>query len=120
MGVKTIIDLEPGHNDAKLIDGLGFEYFQVPVKLWCVQDKDLIQFLKIITNTKYYPVFIYCENGLEKASLMVAIYRVYAQNWTTYDATKEFCKTEQKKYWKAVENYLDSIDKDKIKEAIKQ
>ena len=120
MGIKTIIDILPNHSDEKLIEGLGFSYFQIPVKLWKLEDNGVIQYLKIVTNTKNYPVFIHCDDGDEKTGLMVAVYRMYAQNWTTYDATKEFCKTEQHKHWNEVSKCLEDIDKDKIRFAIRQ
>ena len=57
---------------------------------------------------------------MEKTGLMAAVYRVYAQNWTTYDATKEFCKAGQKQNWNNVSKFLDNLDKEKISAAIKQ
>ena len=120
MGVKTIVDFIPDHSDEKLIADLGFEYFQIPVKLWNQQEKNVIQFLKIVTSPKYCPVFVHCDNGTEKTGLMMAVYRMCVEDWASYDATKELCKLGMKKYRKNVGAYLNSIDKVKIKNNIGQ
>ena len=44
LGIKTIIDLVPNHTDEKLIEGLGFSYYQIPVKPWRLEDAGVIQF----------------------------------------------------------------------------
>lgn len=120
LGIKTIIDLVPNHTDEKLIEGLGFSYYQIPVKPWRLEDAGVIQFLTVVTDTKNYPIFIHGDNGEEKTGLMVAVYRVYAQDWTTYDATKECCKAGMKKYWDKVSGCLDGVNRSAVKEAIKQ
>lgn len=119
LGIKTIIDCAPNHSDAKLINGLDFHYFHIPVTLWHLDADTTIEFLKIVTNANYCPVFIHCDNGSQKTGLMVAVYRMYVQGWTSYDATKELCNAGLKKCWGNIYTCLGSFNKEKIRASIK-
>ncbi len=115
MGIKTIINLRSNHSDIEMLDGLDLQYVEIPMSVWSVDDKEVCQFLKIVTNHRNRPVFVHCKRGADRTGVMVAIYRVYVESWNKKMAIKELSNFG---FWKGFKNlikYLKRINIENLK-----
>ncbi len=116
MGVKTVIDLqggdllnpnyswivsriEPGEsaqaiaaeNDA--VTKLGMNFINIPLDsldpVTPQEGQQIAALLKVINDPQNQPVFVHCEHGKDRTGLVVALYRVFYQNWSAQKAHDE-------------------------------
>ena len=117
MGVKTIINLRSFHSDRDEMKDLPFNYKHIYVKAWHPEEKEIMEFLQIVTDKKNQPVFVHCLHGADRTGLMCAVYRVAIDGWTKSEALDEM-KNGGFGYhniWKNIENFFLELDIEKIK-----
>ncbi len=88
-GVKTIVNLRSAHSDRETLAGMGLQYVEIPCHAWHPESEDVLKFLTVVRNPKNQPVFVHCEHGSDRTGMMVAVYRIVEQGWTSDDAVKE-------------------------------
>ncbi len=88
-GAKTIVDLRAEHSDRQLLAGTGLQYVEIPCLAWDPEEKNVLQFLKVVTDPKNQPVFVHCQAGADRTGMMVAVYRMTRQGWTSKEALAE-------------------------------
>jgi protein tyrosine/serine phosphatase len=89
MGIKTIINLREYHTDEKLINGMGFNYFQIPTNTSRPLKDHYQKVLDIINHTDLQPVFVHCHYGADRTGTAVALYRITVQKWGPEEAIRE-------------------------------
>ncbi len=92
MGVRTIVNLRSFHSDRSLIKGTKLDYEHIYMKAWHPEYKELVKFLKIVTDKKRTPVFFHCQHGADRTGTMCAVYRMAVQDWTADAAIEEMTK----------------------------
>lgn len=120
LGVKSIVNLRAGHPDRKLIEGLGFRYFSIPANTWDVSDSHSTRFLKVLSDPANQPVFVHCQHGSDRTGTMVAIYRIYVQNWKPDEALKELPTFGFHQVWKNLKRYLLKLDVNRLKTGVEK
>ena len=110
MGVRTIINLRAKFDDVPLLGGLGFRYIRIPINSWSLSDEDVVTFLQVVTDCSNQPVFVHCQHGADRTGIMVAIYRMYAQEWSKKEAVEELNDFGFHLVWINLRNYLDRVD----------
>lgn len=117
MGIKTIINLRSSHSDRNEIGKLKFDYEHIKMKAWHPEDKDVIRFLKIVTDKDRTPVFVHCQHGADRTGMMCAIYRIAVCGWNKNEAIKEMTEGGfgYHKVWKDLINYIEELDVDGLK-----
>ena len=93
-GIKTIVDLRYLNKQADSVRdqtrAKGFEYVNIPMKHFDPIRKDQIdKFLKIVGDADKQPVYVHCEQGKDRTSAMVALYRMKTCGWTPTKAYRE-------------------------------
>ncbi|MBI4322939.1 MAG: protein tyrosine phosphatase family protein, partial [Candidatus Omnitrophica bacterium] len=86
MGVKTVICLrQPSpamDEERRLVERLGMRWVNIPMWFWWrPSDKQVRQFLSIVSDPAQRPAFIHCRQGWNRAGIMTAIYRIARQGW---------------------------------------
>ena len=117
-GIKTIINLRVGDFNKKVIS----EYYSdeiravhLPFYPYGPQDKVMIEFLKILLNPKYAPVYVHCFHGADRTGAVCAIYRIIVQNWDKEKAIAEM-KSRGLHWWhKNMIDYISNLDTERIK-----
>jgi protein tyrosine/serine phosphatase len=89
MGIKTIVNLREYHTDENLINGMGFNYFQIPTSTSKPLRSHYRKFLDIVKNPDLQPVFVHCQHGADRTGTAVALYRITIQKWDTGEAIRE-------------------------------
>lgn len=96
-GVKTIINLM--HEDANTkreeaqAKKLGLNYIAMPMSHFKAVPQEVVDgFLATVSDPKMQPVFIHCNQGMDRTGTLTAIYRINNQQWTaskSYDEMLE-------------------------------
>lgn len=120
IGIKTIVNLRGSQKEKEKdkLKGLGFKYICIPLEVKNPKDEDIVTFLKVVNNPLYQPVFVHCAQGVVRTGLMVAIYRVYVQNWLIEKAIEELPQFTFRKTDPSVEVYLRNFNVDRIKKLV--
>lgn len=117
MGIKTIINLRSFHSDRDEIGNIEINYEHIYFKAWHVEDKEIIRFLKIVTNPERTPVFVHCQHGADRTGTMCAVYRIVVEGWSKEEAIKEMTEGGfgYHSIWKNLINFIKKLDIEMIK-----
>lgn len=117
MGVKTVINLRARHSDKDEVAGTRLKSVRFEMEAWHGDEEDVVQFLRVVTDTNNLPAFIHCRRGADRTGMMCAMYRVVVCGWTREDAI-----TEMKKggfgfspVWRNLVKFVEKADVEKIK-----
>jgi protein tyrosine phosphatase (PTP) superfamily phosphohydrolase (DUF442 family) len=89
MGIKTVINLRAWHSDKDRVVGTGLKSLRFEMEPWRGDEKDVVRFLKIVTDTNNLPAFVHCERGADRTGMMCAMYRIVVCGWTKPQAIAE-------------------------------
>ena len=117
LGIKTIVNLRSFHSDRDEIGDTGLGYEHIFMKTWHPESKEVVRFLKIVTDPNQAPVFLHCQRGADRTGTMCAIYRVAVQGWSKAEAIKEMTKGGFGFFegWKNLVAYINKLDVNDIK-----
>jgi protein tyrosine/serine phosphatase len=116
-GIKTIVSLRAYHSDKDKLRETDLGYHRFYMKTWHPEEKDVVQFLRIVTDPSCAPVLVHCQHGADRTGTLCAIYRVAVQGWTKEEALKEM---QQGGYgfhslWKNLVSWVQQLDIDQLK-----
>jgi len=119
LGIKTIVNLRLLHSDRDEIENTELSYQHIPMLTWNTQDKDVMRFLKIVTDSNNTPVFVHCQYGADRTGTMCAIYRIAVEGWSKNEAIEEMTNGGFgfHSIWKDLVEYIHNLDVDKIRHA---
>lgn len=89
LGIKTVVNLRLGGSDRAMLEGTAITPVEIPAEAWDLEDKDVVEFLRIVTDPGRIPVFVHCSHGADRTGAMVAIYRIAIQGWGKEEALQE-------------------------------
>ena len=110
MGVRTIVNLRWSHSDRDEIGKLPLGYEHITFNVAHPEDKEIVRFLKIVTDENRTPVFVHCALGSDRTGMMCAFYRVAVQGWTKDQAIAEM-KAPQFGFHGSFKNMVEYIRK---------
>src|SRR5438045_9194323 len=97
-GVKTIIDLRLASehsipHEKQLVEANGMHFVSVPMKgMSAPTDEQLFSVLRILNDSKQWPVFVHCRRGADRNGTILACYRISTDNWNNPKALEEATK----------------------------
>lgn len=117
LGIKTIVDLRSFHSDRSKLENTELKQSRIRMKPWHAEDEDVIQFLKIVTNTNNLPAFVHCQRGADRTGMVCAMYRITVCGWTRKEAIREMKEGGFgfNPAWENLVRYIESADIEKIK-----
>jgi protein tyrosine phosphatase (PTP) superfamily phosphohydrolase (DUF442 family) len=120
LGVKTIVNLRLLYSDRDKIRGTSFSYHHIPMAAWHPEDKEVISFLKIVTDPNCTPVFVHCQRGAHRTGLMCAVYRIAVQGWSKAEAIDEMTNGDFGFYpgWPNLIDYTNKLNIEDIKRRV--
>src|SRR6266446_8088813 len=94
LGVKTIINLreEKGLAQAeeKEARAAGLRFFNIPFKrTGRPTDEQIERVMALLNDSSNQPVFVHCQLGSDRTGLVIAIYRITHDSWTSERAKAE-------------------------------
>jgi protein tyrosine phosphatase (PTP) superfamily phosphohydrolase (DUF442 family) len=117
LGIKTIVNLRSFHSDRDEMGDRDFTYKHIYMKPWHPEKKEIIHFLRTLTEKKMRPVFVHCRHGSDRTGTMCAVYRMVVQGWGKDEAIEEMTKGGFgfHRIWWNLENYLRELDVENIR-----
>ena len=92
MGIKMVISLRNFHGDSSKIGDLPLKYKRLAFNTLHAEDKEVVEFLKLVSNPENQPVFVHCLHGSDRTGMMCAAYRVVFEGWTKDQAIDEWTR----------------------------
>ncbi|MBI4555956.1 MAG: dual specificity protein phosphatase family protein [Candidatus Hydrogenedentes bacterium] len=117
MGVKTIVNLRSFHSDRDKLAGTKLGYEHIYMKAWHPEQKEIVRFLKIVTDPTRTPVLVHCQHGADRTGALCALYRIVIQGWTKEEALREMTEGGFgfHKAWQNLPAWIDELDIGQIK-----
>ena len=117
MGVRTIVNLRANHSDKEIIGNAKIRYESIPIDTWDVDDKQVVGFLRIVTDKDRQPVFVHCQHGADRTGTMCAAYRVVVDGWSEQQAIDEMTKGGFgfHSLWSNLPKFVKSLDMEGIR-----
>lgn len=94
-GVKTVIDLRlPSEHsiahEKEMVESNGMRFVNVPMRGLAAPTEDqLYGVLRILNDSKQWPVFVHCRRGADRTGTVLACYRISHDNWNNQKALEE-------------------------------
>jgi len=112
MGVRTVVNLRSFNSDRDEIGDTGLAYEHIYMKAWHAEGKELVRFLRIVTDTRRTPVFVHCKHGADRTGTMCAVYRIVVQGWTKQEALREMTDGPFgfHSVWQNLPKYINNLD----------
>lgn len=118
LGIKTVINLRSSHSDSDELQGTGLAYEHIEMTAWGKpEDKDVLRFLQIVSDSNSLPVFVHCQHGADRTGTVCAIYRIAVQGWSKDEAIDEMTKGGfgYHSIWQNLPDYVRNLDIQNIK-----
>lgn len=128
LGINTVINLRGTSDRTRAeeteVRAAGLNYFNVALPNWGrPQDAHVRRVLELIAASENGRVFIHCRDGVDRTGLIVAMYRMTREGWTSNDALAEAERDGMRRiqYWMRdyVEDYGERIAKLGLESALK-
>ncbi len=118
LGIKTVVNLRSLHSDRDEIKDTGLAYEHINMTTWNTEDKDVVRFLQIVTDSNRTPVFVHCQHGADRTGTVCAIYRIAVQGWSKDEAIEEMTKGGFgfHSIWQNLPDYIRKLDVEEIKD----
>jgi tyrosine-protein phosphatase SIW14 len=122
MGIKTVINLRDHHTDKELLGSTGLCYVPIPMDTWEIQNKIVVDFLRVATDPNAAPVFVHCQHGADRTGTMIAAYRMVIENHERNKAIWEMTHGGfgYHPLWSELPTYLRTLDVEKIKQELEK
>ena len=117
MGIETIVNLRSFHSDRDEIGNTGLGYEHVYMKAWHPEQKEIVRFLRIISNPSRTPVLVHCQHGADRTGTLCAVYRIAVQGWTKEEALREMTEGGFgfHEVWTNLTSWLAKLDVESIR-----
>jgi len=117
-GIKTVVNLRSFHSDRDEIKETNLKYEHIYMKAWHPEEKEIVKFLKVVTDKNNTPVFVHCKHGSDRTGTVCAFYRIAVQDWPKEDAIEEMTKGDFgfHEIWSNLPDYIRKIDVERIKQ----
>jgi protein tyrosine/serine phosphatase len=94
LGINTVINLRGAGDRTRAeeteVRALGLNYYNVALPNWGrPQDSRVLRILELINEPENGRVFVHCKDGVDRTSLIVAIYRMTHDGWSSHQALAE-------------------------------
>jgi protein tyrosine phosphatase (PTP) superfamily phosphohydrolase (DUF442 family) len=109
MGVRTVVNLRSNHSDKDLLPE-GMREVRIPMTIWKAETSQILKFLDTVTDPRNQPVFVHCQEGVDRTGLMCAVYRVLAGGWEKDQAVEEMKQIGAHDILVNLKNYMKKLD----------
>ncbi len=120
MGIKTVVNLRTTGNDTDEMRGLGMQYVEIETLATGIDQKDVIKFLKVMSDPANQPVFVHCRRGADRTGCAVAAYRVVEEGWKPDDAVAEMRRFSFNDWYFNIPRFIARIDVGDVRQRVER
>ena len=80
-------------------NGIGFVNTPIPATPFEPSEESVKAALLALSDPSLQPIYVHCLLGRDRTTMVVALYRVYFENWTPEAAWKEMLNCGFKRHW---------------------
>ena len=111
VGIKTIINLRSGGERSRLEEkearAAGLNYFNVPFHwLRRPSEEQIALVLSLINAAENQPVFVHCKQGADRTGVVIAIYRIDHDGWSSERAKAEAVRYGLKPWQMGMKDFI--------------
>jgi tyrosine-protein phosphatase SIW14 len=111
LGIKTIINLraddERSRTEEQEARAAGLRYFNVPFgRLGKPTDEQVKHVLALITAPENGRVFVHCKRGADRTGIVIAIFRIEHDGWTSEQAKAEASRYGMGLWQQGMKDYI--------------
>lgn len=104
LGVKIVINFrdERGkiESERRAVESLGMRYVSIPIGASHDPNSEQVaEFLEVVRANPQRKIFVHCHLGADRSGVMVAVYRMAAENWTPEQALTEMRAYHYHHFW---------------------
>jgi hypothetical protein len=94
LGMNIVVDLrgESGEvsNEKKAVESLGMKFVNLPWSGTSLPSRDqLLTFFTLLRDNPDKKIFLHCQYGADRTGVMIALYRIAVDHWTSEQAITE-------------------------------
>lgn len=91
LGINTIISLRSRNKTVQEFQDQSFNIIHVPIHTWAIDREDVLATMQALKQAQQqnHKVLIHCYHGSDRTGTMVAMYRIFFENWSIDDAVQE-------------------------------
>ena len=94
LGMNIIVDLRDEHGEVdaekKAVEAAGMRFVSLPWHGGGLPSHDqLLAFFSLLRDNPDQKIFLHCQYGADRTGVMVALYRIAVDHWTSDQAVKE-------------------------------
>jgi protein tyrosine phosphatase (PTP) superfamily phosphohydrolase (DUF442 family) len=117
LGIKTVVSLRANHSDETMLKGTGCAYRSIPIDTWNLKEKQVVEFLKIVSDPSNAPVLVHCQHGADRTGTMCAVYRIVFDGWTKEQAILEMKEGGYgfHSVWAHIPKWIQKLDIESVK-----
>ena len=121
LGIKTIVNLRDDDSRAQEEEAdarsAGLRYFNIPFgRLGRPADKEIEQVLSTINDPENQPVLVHCKKGADRTGVVIAVYRITHDGWTSQQAKAEANRYGMKPWQLGMNDYIHDFYKRQAKQ----
>jgi uncharacterized protein (TIGR01244 family) len=119
LGIKTVVNLRSFHSDRRKLGNAALAYEHIYMKAWHPEEKEIVRFLRLVSNETNGPVLVHCQHGADRTGTMCAVYRVAVQGWTKEEALKEMREGGYNFHviWRNLITWFNKLDIERVRKA---
>lgn len=116
-GVATVVCLRSFHSDRDEIGDTELGLELIDMRPWHPGRKDIVRFLRIVTDPARTPVLVHCQFGADRTGTLCALYRVAVQDWSKEEAIREMTQGGfgYHKAWQVFSSWVAGLDVEAIR-----
>jgi tyrosine-protein phosphatase SIW14 len=117
LGIKTVLNLRVADERLRAEETeartMGLNFFNVPMEgLDRPRDEQVKRALEIINNAANQPVFVHCKHGADRTGVVIAIYRMTHDGWSTEEALREAKRYGLSFFQFGMKDYINDYGRD--------
>jgi protein tyrosine/serine phosphatase len=91
LGMQIVVNLRDDNSEIErsAVTAAGLEYVAIPWNCRHPANSQAAKFLQILRENPEKKVFVHCHAGVDRTGLMIAVYRMTEQGWTSEQASDE-------------------------------
>ncbi|MBA3765709.1 MAG: tyrosine-protein phosphatase [Acidobacteria bacterium] len=117
LGIKTILNLRAADERSRAEEtearAAGLRFFNIPMEgLDRPNDTQVERALGIINDAANQPVFVHCKHGADRTGVIIAIYRMTHDGWSSEDSLREAKRYGLSMFQFGMKDYIKDYGRD--------